>query len=164
MIEVIIIIEKNNIKYIKILNNDDIKDWFTFNLKALSFNEINNFNEITNFINKCQKLNDKNYNNDLIKDISFKKKYLTYIYYKDDNPLGFLITYINNEDDINILHIEDIGIINKFKNKNYELDFIKNILIKAWEKRRVDKAEISFRSESNPLIKTIKELNFTKNS
>ena len=89
--------------YIKKLDKKALNNWVSPELKALSFIELKNPTEILNFINNCTNYCEINYNKEKIEDIIYSNRYLAYIYYKNDNPLGFLISAINKENDKKIL-------------------------------------------------------------
>ena len=144
-----------NSNYIQKLNN--------FNLKALSFTELNNPAEILSFINNCQNRCNRKYSNKKINNIMFNNNYLAYIYYKNDNPLGYLIAYINKNDE-SVLKIDNIGVLKQYQDKNFELEFVKNILLKSWENKAVDKATITFKSTEIKMKNILEKLNFDKNN
>jgi len=159
---VIFIIDKKQKVYIKELNMESLNSWISPDLKALSFTELKNPTEILNFINNCTNYCEINYNTEKIEDIISNNNYLAYIYYKNDNPLGFLISYISVKDNKKILKIENVGILNKYIEKSHELDFIKSIIFKAWEKKGIDKIIITFKSTENKMKEIMKDLEFRK--
>jgi len=159
---VIFIKNKKEVKYIKKLNKDVIKKQISSNIKALSFNELNNPTEILNFINNCKNRCSFKYYKENIKDIILNQKYLAYIYYKNNEPLGFLIAYITKENSLKSIKINDLGILKQYQNKKIELKFIQNILLKAFNSRKVDQAIINFNYQNDNMKKIMKELNFDK--
>jgi len=148
--------------YIKKLDKKALNNWVSPELKALSFIELKNPTEILNFINNCTNYCEINYNKEKIEDIIYSNRYLAYIYYKNDNPLGFLISDISVKDNKKILKIENVGILNKYIEKSHELDFIKSIIFKAWEKKGIDKIIITFKSTENKMKEIMKDLEFRK--
>lgn len=158
----IFITNKKQLKYIKKLNAESLNNWISSDLKALSFTELKNPTEILSFINNCSNYCEITYYKEKIENILVKNKYLAYIYYKNDNPLGYLISYIKEKNDEKILEIESIGILEQYKENQYELDFIKSIIYKAWEKKAIDNVTITFESPENKIKKIMKELNFKR--
>ena len=145
------------------MNSNYIQKLNTFNLKALSFTELNNPAEILSFINNCQNRCRRKYSNEKINNIMFNNNYLAYIYYKNDNPLGYLIAYFRKDDKI-VLKIDNIGVLKQYQDKNFELEFIENILLKSWENKAVDKATITFKSTEIKMKNILEKLNFDKNN
>lgn len=158
----IFIKDNKEIKFKKKLNEKIIKNLFFDKLKALSFTELNNSADILSFINNCKSISTNSYSKEKINNIIFNEKYVAYIYYNNDNPLGYLIAYIDVFDNIRELKIENIGILEQYQDKNFELEFIKNILLKSWKIKRVDKITITFKSTEDKMKKNMKELNFDK--
>ncbi|MGM0437583.1 MAG: hypothetical protein ACQEQD_04875 [Bacillota bacterium] len=158
----IFIKDNKEIKFKKKLNEKIIKNLFFDKLKALSFTELNNSADILSFINNCKSISTKSYSKEKINNIIFNEKYVAYIYYNNDNPLGYLIAYIDVFDNIRELKIENIGILGQYQDKNFELEFIKNILLKSWKNKRVDTITITFKTTEDKMKKNMKELNFDK--
>ena len=158
----IFITENKNVKYIKKLNKDLLNHFSIYDLKALSFTELKNANEITSFVNNCINLSNKEYSIDNIRDKIVNNGYLAYIYYKNNEPLGFLIAYITKENSLKSIKINDLGILKQYQNKKIELKFIQNILLKAFNSRKVDQAIINFNYQNDNMKKIMKELNFDK--
>lgn len=159
----IFIKNKKEVKYIKKLNKDVIKKQISSNIKALSFNELNNPTEILNFINNCKNRCSFKYYKENIKDIILNQKYLAYIYYENDNPLGYIIAYIHKKENMKILEIENIGVLTPNEKRLFELEFMKIIMLKAWNKKNIDKVIITFKSQEKQMKKIMNDLNFNKN-
>ena len=158
----IFITENKNIKYIKKLNKDLLNHFSIYDLKALSFTELKNANEITSFVNNCINLSNKEYSIDNIRDKIVNNDYLAYIYYKNNEPLGFLTAYITKGNNLKSIKINDLGVLKQYQNKKIELKFIKNILLKAFNSRKVDQAIINFNYQNDNMKKIMEELNFDK--
>lgn len=156
------ITNKKKTTYIKKLNEDIINYWNFLDLKALNFTELNKPDELLNFINNCINFCESKYNKEKIEDIIFDNKYLAYIFYQNDNPLGYLISYIVEKNDKKILEIENLGVLKHYKEKSLELDFIKIIILKAWENKGVDKITINFKSTENKIENIMNELKFKR--
>ena len=146
--------------YSKKLNKNDFNSIEDINCQ--SFNELKNKKDILLFINSCNKINDINYSENKIEDIMFNNKYLAYVYYKKDDPIGYLLAYIQKENDFKTLTIENLGVLTQYQNQNYEKKFINMIINKSWNKRNVDNINIILELEKDYIVKILNKLNFKK--
>ena len=129
------------------------------NIKALSFYELKNVNEIKFFIDNCQKIIKDNYSPDKIKNIISNNKYFSYIYYYLDEPVVFSIAHIEKHRENKILKIDDLGFFDVEMGNQLKENVFREIINKA-ESLNLNKISLKLDKDKLNLKNILKSFDF----
>ena len=148
--------------YIKKISKKDnlIKKDRDFKVNFLSFIELKDIKGILEFIDLCRTINNFEYSSDDIKDMMVDNDNISYIIYDNDSAVGFIISHINSEQlNYKILEIDNIGILDEYKNNKYKNSIINEIINKAWD-LNVDMIKVSIRDDF--ILNSLEKMSFVK--
>lgn len=115
----------------------DYEDSFLFD-ETMTFGEIGNTKWIFDFMKNCMKGSVFNYSLNEVDRLVKSKNDLCLVFYKDNNPIGFITAFINEQRNAQqnkkVIYIEEIAINRMFRNKGFGKSAINHILNKGLEK------------------------------
>ena len=148
--------------YIKKISKKDnlIKKDRNFKVNFLSFIELKDIKGILEFIDLCRTINNFEYSSDDIEDMMVDNDNISYIIYDNDSAVGFIISHINSEQlNYKILEIDNIGILDEYKNNKYKNSIINEIINKAWD-LNVDMIKVSIKDDF--ILNSLEKMSFVK--
>lgn len=162
LIELDFIIKKEHIQMEK---NIDDKYNLSLDVMHKTFCEIGDSNWIFNFMKECMKGFPFSFDIDEINDLINLKNDLALIFFENHQPIGFIISYINEKRNLQenkkVIYIEEVAVLDKFRNKGYGQHMIKQIIDKG-NKRGMDIARLHVYRHNEIAYRLYKKIGFSE--
>lgn len=130
-----------------------------------TFYEIGDEKWIYNFIKECMEGSIFNYRTEEISELAHINSNLIFVLYENNQPIGVMISYINEkrnkQENKNVVYIEEIAILKKFRNKGYGRKAIEFVLDKGKE-RGMDIARLHVYRHNKTAYRLYKKLGFNE--
>jgi len=127
--------------------------------------EIGDEKWIYNFIKECMEGNIFSYKLEEINELIHINSDLIFVLYENNQPIGFIISYINEkrnkQENKNVIYIEEIAILNEFRNKGYGRKVIEFVLDKGMNKG-MDIARLHVYRHNEKAYRLYKKLGFNE--